>query len=126
MKKGDCWPYPSPCLSGCSPLFIDGPPPGHADMESFECTESRLLPILDLGFTAMYLGEAATAEGSFLVTKGIARAIGIGFVVLTGVSAITGFKRVNRCRAARRQGPQNLGIQLEDRQFLSHKPNSGR
>jgi hypothetical protein len=34
--------------TGCSLLFVHGPPDGYQEMESFSCTESRVLPILDV------------------------------------------------------------------------------
>jgi hypothetical protein len=56
---------------------VKGPPTGHEQQASFVCTESKILPTVDLAFTAIHLIEAATAEGSYLVSEGRARAFGI-------------------------------------------------
>ena len=33
--------------TGCSFVFVNGPPRGHEEMAEFTCTESRAVPILD-------------------------------------------------------------------------------
>ena len=92
--------------SACSFAFVDGPPSGHENLEDFTCTESRLLPALDgvwagLGgvLAAVAASEESTsASGDAILGTGIA--VGVGFLVLNGASSITGFRRVNSCRAA--------------------------
>ncbi len=92
--------------SACSFAFVDGPPLGHENLEDFTCTESRLLPALDgvwAGLWGVLAAVAASEESSSnseSLEQGLTTAVGVGFLVLNGASSITGFRRVNSCRAA--------------------------
>ena len=95
-------------VSGCGFLFSHGPPPGHEGLSSFECTESKTGPVLDI------LWGAASAVGA---TLGASRegdkvtlrlSIGAAWAGVYGLSAASGFRKANRCLEARRQ--------LEERQ----------
>ena len=40
-------------LSGCSFVFVSGPPPQHEQLPYFSCSESRVFPILDTIFAVL-------------------------------------------------------------------------
>ena len=52
------------CLtcSGCSYLFVQREPANHEQLRSFDCTSSRLAPIVDVGGAIEGVGTAATIE----------------------------------------------------------------
>jgi len=98
---------------GCSLLFVHGPPPGYEAMDSFPCTESKVLPRLDYAGAIVALLVAAvvaptsgeselfglpvtTSSGS-----GTNAAFALGGAALLGVSGWMGGRRVEDCRAAR-------------------------
>jgi hypothetical protein len=51
-------------LSGCSFAFVNGPPPHHEQIPAFDCTESRVAPVLDTLFTALEVANFAVAADS--------------------------------------------------------------
>jgi hypothetical protein len=51
-------------LSGCSFAFVSGPPPRHEELPAFDCTESRVAPVLDTLFTVLQVANFAVAAGS--------------------------------------------------------------
>ena len=96
--------------SSCSFVFVHGPPRGYEQMDSFSCTESRIVPVLDVVGVGASVVNAATAEderglfgedGSWFAPSReaqIASHVVVGVVL--AASAVTGFRRVDRCRAA--------------------------
>ena len=110
--------------SGCGFLFVEGPPPGHEQMAFIPCTDSKLLPALDVvwaGLNAVGIIFYAAADEQDL--EGVSRGAGIGVsagqAVVWGIAASQGYKKVRECRAAkellarrRMQGPDELGPQL--------------
>lgn len=50
--------------SGCSFAFVDGPPENHRQMPMFECTTSRVVPVLDVIWTVLQAGNLAVAASS--------------------------------------------------------------
>jgi hypothetical protein len=49
--------------SGCSFLFVKGPPAHHAQLQSFDCSESNALPVLDVIWAGLNGIGAASAGG---------------------------------------------------------------
>ncbi len=94
-------------VTGCGLLFVEGPPrmiPENA--VSVRCTESRLLPTLDvvgavyIAATPIYYSSVtddpfSTAIRPFFIASAV-----VG-TVLYGVSAILGYRKVSRCREAK-------------------------
>lgn len=92
---------------------MTGPPANHADIPYFECTSSRLVPVLDTLFTglqAVNLGVLlATSdekwEEAFEGDAPIGRAPAIGMysvlVALGAASMYYGFTRTSRCAEAK-------------------------
>ena len=97
--------------SSCSFVFVHGPPSGFEQMDSFSCTESYFVPVLDfVGVGSSVIG-AVTAEdepglfeegGSlFALDKETQIAGNLAFGAVLAASAVAGLRRVNHCRAAR-------------------------
>jgi hypothetical protein len=88
-------------LGGCSLVFVNGPPRGHQDVESFECTENWAVPVLDAAAGGAWLVYAVQAHGYRNASEESVRAWRLGYATIAGVSAAIGFNRVSKCRAAR-------------------------
>jgi hypothetical protein len=94
--------------SGCSFIFVDGPPAAHQKMPYFDCTTSNIAPVVDVVFAA----SAAVQGAAFLANQssgsGSSSLAAEGGVVLAeaalfGVSALTGFGKTSSCREAKAQ-----------------------
>ncbi len=98
--------------SGCSFLFVEGPPREHAKLQRFDCTERNVLPVVD-AVVAGLLG--ATAQGIVADPENDAetRAIAItalgSYAALGAASAIWGMHATGRCRAAQDARTARLG-----------------
>lgn len=114
--------------TGCSLVFVHGPPSGHESMPAFACTESTVLPVLDAVGTAGSLVAAATArdddpdeDRGYLVPVLSAQqnvAANLGLAAALGVSAWVGFRRVAACREAQEALRARLGTEAS---YLSTK-----
>jgi hypothetical protein len=107
---------------GCSFLFVEGPPREHRQMAYFDCTESRLVPILETILVAaegLYLSAALRASDAEWEedNDGLDRDDAIALSVVRGsvfaTSAVFGYVRSSDCREAkaelaiRRRGGQS-------------------
>lgn len=98
--------------AGCSFGFVAGPPPQHAQLASFTCSDSKLPPILDSVFAGLTVTTAWLAATSSddrwamdhtgLGSRVTAGVVYGGLAALTGASAYYGYRTVNDCREARR------------------------
>ena len=90
---------------GCSYLFVDGPPPGHEQMQYFDCTTSRAAPIADTVFAALYglSALAPAAESGLREDQGLVIAALAGVALFEAGSAAHGFGRTSKCEAAKKQ-----------------------
>jgi len=95
---------------GCGLLIVQAPPEGHEQMNYFTCTESNAGPAIDLAWAGLSLVSglicAADPDGYEDYSNydaGTCVAIGLGWVALSGTSAIVGFNKTKKCRAAKRQ-----------------------
>jgi hypothetical protein len=96
--------------TACSLAFVKGPPDDHQEMEFFQCTESRVLPILDVVGAGTSIIGAATAEDDpglfeedgqlFALSREANIAVNVVLGAAFSASALLGFKRVSACRAA--------------------------
>jgi hypothetical protein len=96
-------------------MFVtDGPPVGHETLPDFTCSTSKAPPSLDLvlagGVMAATISEAGTpdrADDYDGIDRGTPRALnvaaGLAFVALSTYSAVTGFQKTSKCRAALKQ-----------------------
>ena len=94
--------------TACGWIFVNGPPPNHERLNYFTCTQSRVAPGIDLVWTGFALlgvvtvlaASDAEVESHFGYGKGPAAGIYAGWGAVTGLSAVSGFKKVNQCRDA--------------------------
>ena len=92
--------------SGCSFAFVHGPPPHHEQSLSFDCTSSVVAPVLDLIWASLNgvsaIAAASTDEATWRSStpRGEVIGVGLGWLVLSGASAIYGFTKTGSCRAA--------------------------
>lgn len=88
---------------GCGFIITNGPPADHATMPYFSCTESKAGPILDVVWAGLNLAGTAVvaANPGDYRDETLTIAGGIGWGVLSTASAVTGFKKVSRCREAK-------------------------
>jgi hypothetical protein len=92
--------------AGCSFLFVNGPPTGHEQLPYFSCTQSNTMPVLDAiwaGLNGLGAAVALSADESTLQDRNQTVAVGAAWLVVSGLSARTGFRRTNQCRAATMQ-----------------------
>jgi hypothetical protein len=93
--------------SGCSFIFVDGPPTQHQKMPYFDCSSSNALPILDVAIAA---AEGLTAasdlagrdqyNSSYVTTEAVTQ---LGVAALFAASGISGFSKTSACREAKDQ-----------------------
>ena len=98
-------------VAGCSYFMVDGPPKNHQSLESFECTEHSQAPTIDALIAAV--GAVAFVNAMYGDSEEGPRAYAgyAGAVVLpvAGVSSILGFRRVSKCKRAKRELRERLG-----------------
>jgi hypothetical protein len=102
-------------LSGCSFVFVSGPPPQHEQLPYFSCTESRVAPVLDTIFAVLqganlilaasvddeqwaenYNGDPPISRTSSIPLYAVATLLGVG-------GAYYGYTRTAACRDAKAQ-----------------------
>lgn len=93
-------------LSGCSFVFVEGPPADHETRATFGCSASYVSPILDTVYAGLQALAIATAQGAAddataerLSSEEMAVQVGFGAVAVA--SAIYGFSTVGTCQQAR-------------------------
>jgi hypothetical protein len=99
-------------LSGCSFLFVNGPPDNHKAMPYFDCTSSVAAPVLDTVWAGLNgLGAASAASASDAQWKaqgqsnerGTVAVVGLVWLMISGASAIRGYQLTSDCREAKGQ-----------------------
>jgi hypothetical protein len=104
-------------LSGCSFVLVSGPPSNHAQLPSFDCTTSRVGPILDTVWTGLQvlriIGTASTSDaewqqriddstpGAPSWSRSTDLAIGAALGALGAAGMYYGFSRTGECRSAK-------------------------
>jgi hypothetical protein len=105
--------------TGCSFVFVNGPPRGHEEMAEFTCTENRAMPFIDAIWAGLFVAAGLGAlldpeqEGWGEPTSEQLAAASFVIGVPFGVSAIVGNRRVNECLDAKRALQERLGGALE-------------
>jgi len=88
--------------SGCSFVFVEGPPARYLEMDSFTCTEGNAVPIVDALWGG---GSALGAINAWIEPTTRDRTevmlLGSGMALVATASAVVGFRRRAACRAAR-------------------------
>lgn len=112
--------YVSAVGQGCGLFLTHGPPEGHEHMQYFTCTENNLGPVFDAAnavsgaLLAIIAAsdEEACSDGMAGPTQGGCMAMGAVSAALYGSSAIVGFNKTKKCRAAIRQLRERQAQQL--------------
>jgi hypothetical protein len=93
--------------SGCSLLFVNGPPERAEAHERIECTDSYFIPALDGVITALQLARTVYAFSrsddsyrNFPISRPADIAAGGALTLLFGISTKIGVDRVEGCEAA--------------------------
>jgi len=94
--------------TGCSFVLVHGPPAGHDQLAAFSCTRSNAFPIVDAiaAGTGLFVGGTLLAGGTGNAWTAPYAVVGAGFALeglLFGSSAVSGFVKTGRCRAALRE-----------------------
>ncbi|HVV52659.1 MAG TPA: hypothetical protein VHO06_23565 [Polyangia bacterium] len=88
--------------SGCSFLFVNGPPPQPSERgQDLDCTSSYGIPAVDTGLAVlglMFLSLGVLPSGGLSHNERIL--VGATTPFILGVSAIAGYERVAACRDA--------------------------
>ena len=101
--------------SGCSFVFVSGPPPPAERTRGYDCTRSRVAPVIDVGLAALalagatYAGLASDEEYARVSSSSreVAIPLALAWTAVYGVSAIIGFRRADSCREAVSLDPGN-------------------
>jgi hypothetical protein len=109
-------------FTGCSLGFVAGPPPEHAALPSFSCSDSRVAPVLDTVLGAIAGLTVASAVGSTdemwdmnngrLGSRTDAIALFAPLAALEAASAYYGYTRVHACSEARQQALARVQTRL--------------
>jgi hypothetical protein len=93
--------------SACGWIFVEAPPVDHAERPYFTCTQSKVAPTLDVVWGGLnVLGAVvalATPEDEWDQDSGdraAVVAVGLGWGVVSGLSAYSGYRKVDDCRQA--------------------------
>ena len=99
--------------SGCGFLISQGPPTGHEQMAAFSCTESNAGPTIDVVWASLnVLGAlAAASDGAAYENPDQIVVVGLGWGVVSSLSAASGFRKSKECRHALQQLAQRSGGQ---------------
>jgi hypothetical protein len=98
-------------FAGCSLGFVAGPPPEHAQLPSFSCSDSHVAPVLDsvlgglAGLTVLSAAGSTDAmwemNNGRLGSRADAIAVFAPLAALEAASAYYGYTRVHACGEAR-------------------------
>jgi len=103
------WTALAGCLvastTACGFIFSHGPPDGHEQMSSFNCTEGNAGPILDIVWGGLnVLGAlAAASDPSAYENSDQIVVVGLSWGVVSGTAAAVGFNKSKKCRVAKKQ-----------------------
>jgi hypothetical protein len=100
------------CWSGCSFLFVSGPPPHYDALPTFSCTESQVAPILDAVATILNGSDAViaatesseqwvAANNGHPPSRAVTVAVNGVTALVWAASAYYGYTRTSACRDAR-------------------------
>ncbi len=101
-------------VGGCGLMFVHGPPAGHQQMESFNCTQGNAGPIVDVtaaglgGVLALWAASQAHADSYYYYVSDDLAITGVAVAVLYGSSAVVGFLKTKKCRLATQQLAERL------------------
>lgn len=90
--------------SGCSFLFVNGPPAHHEQMRYFDCSSSNVIPVLDViwaGLNGLGAANAFSKDEDEMENRNTVIAVGFMWLAVSGASAIYGFTTVADCKGAK-------------------------
>jgi len=102
-------------VTGCSFAFVSGPPANHRQMPAFNCTESRVVPVLDTIWTVLQTSNlilaAASSDqkwsdlynGNPPISRGAAIPLYAVFAALGAAGMYYGYTRTSECRDAKEE-----------------------
>lgn len=109
-------------LPGCSALFVSGPPPNHHQLITFDCTETRVAPIIDTVIAGLELANFALAasetdaqwnsnfgSGNPPISRGASIPLYAVSTLALGASAYFGYKTTSECREAKTELVERYG-----------------
>jgi hypothetical protein len=109
-------------FTGCSLGFVAGPPPEHAALPSFSCSDSKVAPVLDTVLGSLvglaFLGAATSTDAMWEMQNGRLSsrtsdmAVFGAFAALEAASAYYGYTRVHACNEARQQALARVQTRL--------------
>ena len=107
--------------SGCSFIFVEGPPRDHASRRYFDCTSSNLAPGVDATLGGLLAIGMLSSTSDSSTTSGDSQAIVEGAIVAGAAvaSAAYGFVRTSHCREAKQALAERL---LEPPHFMGPPP----
>jgi hypothetical protein len=117
--------------------FVSGPPPHHEELPAFDCTESRVAPVLDTVFAALEVANFAVAasstdqqwsdtfNGNPPINRGTAVPLYIALAAVGTFSAYYGYSRTGDCRGPRSGEESSAGHRRPHRRRGNH-PAPGR
>lgn len=97
-------PFLAACLGGCSWLFVNEAPEHHERMAYFECTSSKVAPVLDTVGAAIYGVQAAVIAGqseSSFHNPEVYVATSLAVALVDAASAMYGYRHTSRCADAK-------------------------
>jgi len=109
-------------FTGCSLGFVAGPPPDHAALPAFTCSDSKVAPVLDTVLGSLvglaFLGAAESTDAMWQMQNGRLSsrtndmAVFGAFAALEAASAYYGYTRVHACTEARQQALARVQTRL--------------
>jgi len=102
-------------LGGCSFALVSGPPSNHRELPVFECTQSRVAPVLDTIWTALmvlnFVSVVGQSDAEWDATEGFngdppfSRKTALGmytvFAALGGAGMYYGYSTTSECKRAK-------------------------
>jgi hypothetical protein len=114
-------------LCGCSWIFVERTPANHQQLVAFDCTTSVAAPVLDTVWGGLNLVGALSAAGanehnwSGPADPATTVIVGVGWAIVSGVSAAYGFAHTKACREAK----DDLYARLSRQQPPGYATNAG-
>jgi hypothetical protein len=93
---------------GCSLATMEKVPANHRQLVVFDCTSSRAAPVFDVVWGGLNAVGAAAAivsgdKSNSGPPPGVTAAVGIGWAILSVISATKGFQQAQECKAAKQE-----------------------
>ncbi len=106
----------------CGFIFSHGPPADHATrVDAFSCTEGNTGPILDVVWgglnvlgALMAIADPDNIRANTDYEPGTVIAVGLGWGLLSGAAASSGFNKSKKCRAAKQAWEQRQRQRQDD------------